>query len=133
MAHTLAIGAFDDNARPRFQAAARIMAVPCNVIDKPDFCDFSFGAIVNRSPMVVAISTDGAAPVFAQAIRSRIEAMLPAGFTRWAHAARHWRDAVKQSGLPFNGRRLFWRNFTRAALQNLNANPQEMTFGDCCG
>ncbi len=58
------------------------------MIDKPDYCDFSFGAIVNRSPLVVAISTDGAAPVFAQAIRSRIEAMLPAGFARWADAAR---------------------------------------------
>ena len=68
-------------AKPRAFSQPRALAgVPCNVIDKPDFCDFSFGAIVNRSPMVVAISTDGAAPVFAQAVRSRIEAMLPAGF-----------------------------------------------------
>lgn len=127
--YTLAIGAFDDNAEAaHFHAAAHLAGVPCNVIDKPDFCDFSFGAIVNRSPMVVAISTDGAAPVFAQAIRSRIEAMLPAGFARWAHAARHWRDAVKQSGLPFNGRRLFWQNFTRAALQNPNAEPADDDF-----
>ena len=76
----------------------------------------------HRQPLalVVAISTDGAAPVFAQAIRSRIEAMLPAGFARWAEAARNWRGAVKQSGLPFNGRRLFWQIFTRAALQNPN-------------
>ena len=123
---TLTIGAFDDNTEAaHFHAAARLAGVPCNVIDKPDFCDFSFGAIVNRSPMVVAISTDGAAPVFAQAIRSRIEAMLPAGFAHWAQAARNWRDAVKQSGLPFNGRRLFWQNFTRAALQNPNGAPAD--------
>ncbi len=79
----IAIGAFDDESEAaRFLAACRVAGVPCNVIDKPEFCDFSFGAIVNRSPMVVAVSTDGAAPVFAQAVRSRIEAMLPAGFAR---------------------------------------------------
>jgi uroporphyrin-III C-methyltransferase/precorrin-2 dehydrogenase/sirohydrochlorin ferrochelatase len=125
----LAIGAFDTDAEARqFQAAAQFAGVPCNVIDKPDFCDFSFGAIVNRSPLVVAISTDGAAPVFAQAIRSRIEAMLPAGFARWADAARNWRSAVKQSGLSFNGRRLFWQMFTRAALRNPNGAPSRSDF-----
>ena len=58
------------------------------MIDKPAFCDFSFGAIVNRSPLVIGISTDGAAPVFAQAIRAKLEAMLPHGFADWAAAAR---------------------------------------------
>jgi uroporphyrin-III C-methyltransferase/precorrin-2 dehydrogenase/sirohydrochlorin ferrochelatase len=125
----LAIGSFDMDAEARqFLASAQFTGVPCNVIDKPDFCDFSFGAIVNRSPLVVAISTDGAAPVFAQAIRSRIEAMLPAGFARWAEAARNWRGAVKQSGLPFNGRRLFWQIFTRAALRNPNGAPSPADF-----
>lgn len=121
---SLAIGAFEDeNEATRFHQAARAAGVPCNVIDKPDFCDFSFGAIVNRSPMVVAVSTDGAAPVFAQAVRSRIEAMLPQGFAGWALAARQWRDLVKKSGLPFNGRRLFWQNFTRNAVQHPNSSP----------
>ena len=121
---TLAIGAFDDERdAAHFLAAARLAGVHCNVIDKPAFCDFSFGAIVNRSPMVVAISTDGAAPVFAQAVRSRIEAMLPTGFARWAQAARNWRNAVKQSGLPFNARRLFWQKFTLTAVQSPNSTP----------
>ena len=63
----------------RMFAAARACGVPVNVIDRPAFCTFQFGAIVNRSPLVVGISTDGAAPVFGQAIRSRIEALLPVG------------------------------------------------------
>ncbi|MGA3187001.1 MAG: hypothetical protein ABSF22_07795, partial [Bryobacteraceae bacterium] len=45
--------------------AARLARTPVNVIDRPEFCDFSFGAIVNRSPLVIGISTDGAAPVIA--------------------------------------------------------------------
>ena len=125
----LAIGAFETDAEARqFHGAAQFAGVPCNVVDKPDYCDFSFGAIVNRSPLVVAISTDGAAPVFAQAIRSRTEAMLPAGFARWAEAARNWRSALKQTDLSFNGRRLFWQIFTRAALQNPNGEPSRADF-----
>ena len=49
----------------REEARVTVVEVPVNVIDKPKFCDFSFGAIVNRSPLVIGISTDGAAPVFA--------------------------------------------------------------------
>src|SRR5438067_40500 len=60
---TLAISAFDDDGKATtFAAMARTAGVPVNVIDKPAFCDFSFGAIVNRSPLVIGISTDGAAP-----------------------------------------------------------------------
>ena len=72
----VAIGAFDDDASAAsFADAARAAGVPVNVIDKPAFCDFAFGAIVNRSPLVIGISTDGAAPVFAQAIRAKLEAL----------------------------------------------------------
>ena len=85
----VAIGAFDDDdGAAAFTAAARAAGVPVNVIDKPAFCDFAFGAIVNRSPLVIGISTDGAAPVFAQAIRAKLEALLPKGFADWAAAAR---------------------------------------------
>ena len=92
----VAVGAFADEAdAARFAQAARKAGVPVNVIDKPAFCDFAFGAIVNRSPLVIGISTDGAAPVFAQAIRARLEMLLPKGFAAWAAAAQHWRSAVK--------------------------------------
>ena len=71
-----------------FCAAARAAGVPVNVIDKPAYCDFSFGAIVNRSPLVIGISTDGAAPVFAQAIRAKLEALLPQGLRRLGRGGR---------------------------------------------
>jgi uroporphyrin-III C-methyltransferase/precorrin-2 dehydrogenase/sirohydrochlorin ferrochelatase len=102
--------------------------VPVNVIDKPAFCDFSFGSIVNRSPLVIGISTDGAAPVFAQAIRAKIEALIPRGFAYWADAARRWRSAVKASGLSFAGRRKFWQHFTAHALARPNQEPAQTDF-----
>src|SRR5205823_11216016 len=90
-----------DKAAAQFSAAARSAGVPVNVIDRPAFCDFSFGAIVNRSPLVIGISTEGAAPVFGQAIRAKIEALIPQGFARWAAAAMAWRPRLRTLALPF--------------------------------
>ncbi len=125
----VAVGAFeDDEGAARFSSAARAIGVPVNVIDKPAFCDFSFGAIVNRSPLVIGISTDGAAPVFAQAVRAKLEALLPNGFTAWAAAASRWRSAVKASGLSFSARRKFWQLFTARAVSNPEREPNQTDF-----
>jgi uroporphyrin-III C-methyltransferase/precorrin-2 dehydrogenase/sirohydrochlorin ferrochelatase len=125
----IAIGAFDDDeAAYVFAKAARAAGVPVNVIDKPAFCDFSFGAIVNRSPLVIGVSTDGAAPVFAQAIRAKLEALLPKGFGAWAAAAAKWRTAVKATDLPFSGRRKFWQLFTAHAIANPDREPHQDDF-----
>jgi uroporphyrin-III C-methyltransferase/precorrin-2 dehydrogenase/sirohydrochlorin ferrochelatase len=117
-----------DNEAETVAAAARTAGVPVNVIDKPKFCDFAFGAIVNRSPLVIGISTDGAAPVFGQAIRAKLEALIPHGFALWAETARRWRDAVKSSGLTFNGRRRFWQLFTAQAVRNPNHAPGQADY-----
>src|SRR5499427_2857755 len=125
----VAVGAFEDDAgAARFAAAARARGVPVNVIDRPAFCDFAFGAIVNRSPLVIGISTDGAAPVFGQAIRARIEALIPKGFARWAEAARTWRPSVQAPALSFQGRRKFWQLFTAHAVSNPDHEPGENDF-----
>ena len=116
-------GCADDAEAAAFAAAARAAGVPVNVIDRPAFCDFSFGSIVNRSPLVIGVSTDGAAPVFAQAIRAKIEALVPMGFAHWAAAARRWREKIKTSGLSFAGRRRFWQVFTAFAVTHPNEEP----------
>jgi uroporphyrin-III C-methyltransferase / precorrin-2 dehydrogenase / sirohydrochlorin ferrochelatase len=121
---TVADCANEDEAA-KFSAAARAAGVPVNVVDRPAFCDFSFGAIVNRSPLVIGISTDGASPVFGQAIRAKIEALIPTGFARWAEAARNWRPRVQALALPFRGRRTFWEKFTARAVAAPNAAPED--------
>jgi uroporphyrin-III C-methyltransferase/precorrin-2 dehydrogenase/sirohydrochlorin ferrochelatase len=127
----VAVGGFaDESEAQRFASAARVSAVPVNVIDKPAYCDFSFGAIVNRSPLVIGISTDGAAPIFAQAVRAKLEAMIPRGFARWAQAARRWRQAVQASGLSFGARRRFWQTFTAFAVANPDREPAQTDFDD---
>jgi len=112
----------------QFAAAARGAGVPVNVIDRPAYCDFAFGAIVNRSPLIIGISTDGAAPVFAQAIRAKIETLIPNGFARWAEAARGWRPRVQALALSFRGRRNFWERFTDRAIAAPDMAPTAAEF-----
>jgi uroporphyrin-III C-methyltransferase/precorrin-2 dehydrogenase/sirohydrochlorin ferrochelatase len=122
----IAIGAIEEACEGRaFADAARAAGVIVNVVDRPELCDFAFGSIVNRSPLVIGISTDGAAPVFGQAIRAKIEAMLPLGLKRWAEAARTWRGAVQALGLSFQRRRRFWERFTAQALSRPHDVPAD--------
>jgi uroporphyrin-III C-methyltransferase / precorrin-2 dehydrogenase / sirohydrochlorin ferrochelatase len=114
----IAIGALeDDHEAAEFAATARRLGIPVNVVDKPAFCDFQFGAIVNRSPLVIGISTDGGAPPLGQAVRSMIETLLPAGFAGWAAAAKAWRGRVASVGLESADRKLFWRRFAAMAMR----------------
>ncbi len=108
-----------------FRAAAAAAGALVNAIDRQAYCDFQFGSIVNRAPLTIAISTDGAAPVFGQALRARIETLLPAGFARWARAAQSWRAEVAALDLPFRARRAFWERFTARALAQPNVAPQD--------
>lgn len=122
----LAVGDIDgeDEAR-RFAEAARAAGAAVNIVDKPEFCAFQFGSIVNRSPLVIGISTDGAAPVFGQAIRTRIEAVIPHWFAAWARAACAWRPLVQKRKLGFAARRRFWQLFTERAFAQAGRAPDE--------
>src|SRR3546814_9398072 len=84
-----------DDAAVRFRAAAQAAGIPSMVIDTPAHSDFQFGAIVNRSPVVIGISTAGAAPVLGQAIRRRIATLLPHDLAAWAAAASRIRGRLR--------------------------------------
>lgn len=128
------IDAETDEEAQAFTTAARAAGIPANVIDNPAFCDFQFGSIVNRSPAVIAISTDGAAPVLGQAIRRRIEAVLPAGLAFWAAQAARIRPKVMARLAPGQVRRAFWERFTDLAFADVpsSRNPAvvENVFAD---
>jgi uroporphyrin-III C-methyltransferase/precorrin-2 dehydrogenase/sirohydrochlorin ferrochelatase len=112
----------------RFAAAARAAGVPVNVVDRPELCDVQFGTIVNRDPIVLAISTDGAAPMLGQSIRARIESVLPLGLSAWAKAAKAWRPRLKGRFARFADRRAFWQHFTDAAWTHTDRVPEESDF-----
>jgi uroporphyrin-III C-methyltransferase / precorrin-2 dehydrogenase / sirohydrochlorin ferrochelatase len=89
----------------------------------------SFGTIVNRSPVVVAISTAGAAPVLGQCLRAKIEALLPPALGAWAAAAARVRRVLK-ARLPMGAaRREVWRRFAAKALTARSA-PNAADLGE---
>lgn len=89
------------------QALARAARCPVNVVDQPDLCDITTPSLVDRDPVVVAIGTEGTAPVLARQIKTRVEEMLPPTLGGFAALAGRLRGAVAQS-VPRARRRAFW-------------------------
>lgn len=128
-AAALALGDIaDPDEAARFIAAAHAAGATVNMIDRTELCDVLFGTIVNRSPVVVGVSTDGAAPALGQSVRVKIESVLPAGLARWAAAARDWRPRVKTTIADFADRRRFWQRFARRAWDRIEREPGESDF-----
>jgi uroporphyrin-III C-methyltransferase / precorrin-2 dehydrogenase / sirohydrochlorin ferrochelatase len=98
----------------RVAADARRLGIPVNAVDRPELCDFFTPALVNRSPVAIAIGTEGAGPVLAQILRGRIDRMLSPSLGALATLAASFRGAAER--LPKgNGRRRFWSDFFTGA------------------
>ncbi|MEJ2609869.1 MAG: siroheme synthase CysG [Candidatus Thiodiazotropha sp.] len=105
----LAIAATNDAAiNQRAAELAKKMRIPVNVADQPALCSFIVPSIIDRSPVVAAISTGGASPVLARLIRSRLESLIPAGYGRLADLCNRFRQQVKDRFDTPLDRRLFW-------------------------
>ena len=89
-------------------AQAQALGKLVNVVDRPDLCDLITPAIVDRDPLVVAIGTEGAAPVLARQVKTRLEAMLEPRLGELAALAGRLREAVAAK-IPKPKRRAFWR------------------------
>ncbi|MGZ8135946.1 MAG: siroheme synthase CysG [Methylococcaceae bacterium] len=90
-----------------------------NVVDSPEQCSFIFPAIVDRSPIIAAVSSGGAAPVLARLLRAKIESVIPPAFGRLAHLAEQFRDQVKQHIKAPEQRRIFWENVFQGSVAEL--------------
>ena len=82
-----------------------------NVVDQPDLCTCTFGSIVERGDLVVAISTGGNAPVFARNLREKFETLLPQSTKQLIDFSASIREKVMNSFSQFNKRRIFWELF----------------------
>ncbi|WP_455925885.1 siroheme synthase CysG [Pseudomonas putida] len=105
----LTIAATDDEAlNAQVSADAKRRCVPVNVVDAPALCSVIFPAIVDRSPLVVAVSSGGDAPVLARLIRAKMEAWIPAAYGELAGLAARFRAQVKGLYPDVQQRRAFW-------------------------
>ncbi len=106
----LAIGASeaDESLNQRLYDLATKRAIPVNVVDRPELCSFIMPAVVNRAPLMIAVSTGGQAPVLSRILRARIETLLPAAYGRLAVFAGARRARVKDALPDPILRRRFW-------------------------
>ena len=104
----LVVAATDDRAvNAAVAAAANGARIPCNVVDDRELSSFIMPAIIDRSPVQIAVSTGGASPVLARLIRERLETLLDGSLGTLAAFADRWRDRVKAKFIETAARRKF--------------------------
>lgn len=114
------IAATDDEAlNHHIHADATELNIPVNVVDTPHLCDFIFPAIVDRSPIVIGISSNGKAPVLARLLRARLETLIPQGYGKLAKLAGEFRHEVKAKIPTLTGRRQFWERTFEGRVSEL--------------
>jgi uroporphyrin-III C-methyltransferase/precorrin-2 dehydrogenase/sirohydrochlorin ferrochelatase len=105
----LCIVALEDRAEAEAACAlARETGVLVNAVDRPDLCDFIIPALVERTPVTIAIGTDGAAPALARDLRARVEQAVPPGYGALARLCRALRPEVMRRLTTREARRVFW-------------------------
>lgn len=127
----LVIAATDDEAvNEAVFLAAKAQNIPVNVVDAPALCTFTMGSIIDRSPIVIAVSSEGNAPVLARYIRTKIETMLPSAYGRIAAIAGEFRDQVKDKFNSVQARRIFWEEILQGPFVERVLSGQEQAAKD---
>jgi uroporphyrin-III C-methyltransferase/precorrin-2 dehydrogenase/sirohydrochlorin ferrochelatase len=105
----LVIAATDNKAvNQQISEQAKAARIPVNVVDQPALSSFIMPSIIDRSPVIVAVSTGGTSPVLARLIRGRLESLIPTGYGRLAELSGRFRNAVKEKFDNITDRRRFW-------------------------
>jgi len=114
---TIVIAATDDEAvNAQVASMATSRNIPVNVVDRPKLCTFVFPSVIDRSPIVVAISSAGASPVLARLLRAKLETIIPASYGKLAELARRFRDKVKARFSTTDDRRRFWEKVLEGSI-----------------
>jgi len=104
---------------------AQQRGIAVNVVDAPELCSVIFPAIVDRSPLIVAVSSGGVAPVLARLLRARLESLIPAAYGRLAQLAGRFRQQVKSALPKLQQRRIFWEEVFQGQIAERVLSGQE--------
>jgi uroporphyrin-III C-methyltransferase/precorrin-2 dehydrogenase/sirohydrochlorin ferrochelatase len=129
-AAVLVIAATNDRAaNEQVSVAAKQLRIPVNVVDNPDLCSFIMPSVIDRSPLVIAISSGGTSPVLARVMRAKLETFIPAAYGRLAHFAASFRNQVKDKILPAK-RRIFWEKVLQGPVAEMVLSGQDQAAKD---
>jgi len=116
----LAVAATDDEeVNAAVSVGAKARGLPVNVVDKPSLCSFIVPAIVDRSPVVIAISSGGASPILTRKLKEKLETMIPAGYGRLALLLGSYRGRAKSVIADFKRRTRFWEALLAGPFQEM--------------
>lgn len=93
--------------------------IPVNVVDQPELCSVIFPAIVDRSPVTIAVSSGGGSPVLTRMLRAMLESSIPANFGSLASFAKRFRKRVKQSLGEPGARRRYWEDVLQGPIAEM--------------
>lgn len=118
--NALVISATDDRAVNKQVAEAAMQGnLPVNVVDDPELSSFIFPSILDRSPIVIAISSGGKSPVLARLLKARLESVVPAAYGKLAELAGEFRDKVKTAFVDPESQRKFWEQSLQGKVATL--------------
>ncbi len=122
----LAIAATDiDSLNQIISQDAKARYIPVNVVDSPALCTYITPAIIDRSPLVIAISSGGESPVLARLIRAKLETLIPTSYGKLAQFASRWRERIKHRFADTDQRRRFWEKILQGPAAELIFNGQD--------
>ncbi len=117
---TVVIAATDDSeVNKQVSELAQEQGIPVNVVDNPELCSFIMPAIIDRSPVQIAVTTGGTSPVLARLLRSRLESAIPSAYGRLAAMVEGFREKVKVRFADVNARRNFWEHVLQGRIAEM--------------
>ena len=98
----------DSSLNASVSEIAQKARIPANIVDSPKLSSFIMPSIVDRSPVIIAVSSAGKAPVLARIIRAKLETVIPNAYGTLAEIAGEYRQKVKDRFSKIKDRRAFW-------------------------
>jgi len=116
----IVVAATDDDTINRAVArTCKERSIPVNVVDAPELCTFVMPAVIDRSPVIVAVSSGSTAPVLSRLLRAKLESVIPASIGKLALLAGRFRQAVKDKLALPEARRRFWERVFQGPIGEL--------------
>lgn len=122
----LVVAATDDQEiNEQVSILAKRQRLPVNVVDQPNLCTFIMPSVIDRSPVMVAVSSGGASPVLARLLRAKLETVIPGSYGRLASLVKEFRQKAKQTFSSTDQRRRFWEHILQGPIAEMIFSGQD--------